>query len=79
MSRLIAAMAALLAAGCAASPETQADRGSSPCPSRYTLACDVSPRTREIVPDTCSCVRTSDVNSMLRSSALGIRMRPRIR
>lgn len=69
--RRIAVVAASLLAGCAAGPEMQADRGNAACPSRYSLACDVSARTREIVPGTCSCVRTSDLNSLIRSPAFG--------
>ena len=81
MRRFLAVLAASLLAGCAASPEMQADRGNAVCPSRYSLACDVSARTREIVPGTCSCVRTSDLNSQFRSSAYcsGRAFRSRIR
>lgn len=72
MVRFIMVATALLSVGCVANrPEQAVDQRTSACPSRHTLACDVSARTGEIVPGSCSCIRNSDLNSMLRPSAFG--------
>lgn len=71
MARSILLVYTILLAGCATSHSGQADQGSSACPARHTLSCDVSTQTGEIIPSSCSCVRTADINSLLQRSAFG--------
>lgn len=59
----VAGLAALLT-GCVAGPRWEAGGTPAACPWRYVLACDVSPVDRKADPETCRCVRTSDVASI---------------
>jgi hypothetical protein len=77
MTRLAVAGLAALLAGCAGYG-VHAGGPSAACPARYVLACDVSPSHREVDPETCSCVRTSDVAAITSSHRpAGFRMRIR--
>jgi hypothetical protein len=61
MTKFAVAGLAALVAGCAAGYGGHAGGPSAVCPVRYALACDVSPGDRKVAPDTCRCVRTSDI------------------
>ncbi len=69
MTRSILLMCTILLAGCATDFSGRAGQVSSICPARHTLSCDVSTQTGEIIPSSCSCVRTADINSLLQRSA----------
>jgi hypothetical protein len=71
MTRGMLLMCTLLLAGCAIDHSARMDQVSSICPARHTLSCDVSTQTGEIIPTSCSCVRTADINSLLQRSAFG--------
>jgi hypothetical protein len=65
MTRFAVAGLAAMLAGCATGYGGHAGGPSAACPARYALACDVSPSHREVDPDTCRCVRTSDVAAIM--------------
>ena len=65
MTRFAVAGLAVLFAGCAAGHGGHAGGLSAACPARYALACDVTPDHRKVKPETCRCVRTSDVAATL--------------
>jgi len=71
MTRLAVAGLAALLAGCAAGYGGHAGGPSAACPGRYVLACDVSPADGNPDPETCRCVRTSDVAAIAGRAPLG--------
>lgn len=71
MARFILLVCTLLLGGCATDQSVRGDQRSSVCAARHTLSCDVSTQTGEVIPSTCSCVRTADINSLLQRSAFG--------
>ena len=65
MTRFAFAGLAAMLAGCATGHGGHKGEVSAACPARYALACDVSPSHREVDPETCHCVRTSDVAAIM--------------
>lgn len=61
MKKFAAAALAALLAGCATGYGGHAGGPSAVCGVRHALVCGVSTADRKVDPNTCRCVRTSDI------------------
>jgi hypothetical protein len=71
MKTCILLIVSMVAAGCAASQGTIAGRDTAACPHNYTLSCSAHVDTNRKRLADCACVRTSEVNDLLRGAMPG--------
>lgn len=72
MARYLLPVIILLASGCATGPSGPPNgRAASACPEDHTLACQVSPDGGRVIGSSCTCVRSRDLNGLLRGFGSG--------